>query len=72
MERSSSQVWIALAAAVAGLLVGYSLVILKSDSLAFAKSAVCPLHQDCANGECEGNCQGNCPGCSGDCQKKAS
>lgn len=72
MERSSSQVWIALAAAVAGLLVGYSLVILKSDSLVFANAAVCPLPQECANGECAGNCQSNCPGCSGDCQKKAS
>ena len=60
--------WLALTLGTLGLVVGYGLVVLSSDT-AFASAKSCPFKEKCQHGGCEkhdcadGDCGADCPGC---------
>lgn len=71
MKQPLQSPWLGVSLAVAGLVVGYSVVVLGSDA-SFAAvecpagkqaclNGECDTAPECASGQCSKDCPGNCP-----------
>ncbi len=64
--------WLAVSLGIAGLIVGYGLVLSQHNDV-FAATRSCPLHDKCEGAGClrENNCaNGDCDDCPRDCARK--